>query len=279
MGVFLIQVSGAESGHEETGAKYWWQEPIEKGLYINYDWKLRASRADVWKSIREGHKVLIYCTGDVEPYPSQLSHIFTIIRVELGDEKAVLILGEKIELRQKMTRDEILGRVESGELSEGMGRCGTQGFNIGPIAESDLEVVRKWSESRELKEGMAISRETDLHKYLKEFPEKIEKGLKIIDPKDILPEGAGIPDLVCKDRDGNYVAVEIKPAEAGYDALGQIVSYKGALTKTTSAKVRGIIVASSFDPKMRFSVEITDSRGLKLVELKRYSVNFDLEDV
>ncbi|MQY60469.1 hypothetical protein GH153_01335 [bacterium] len=46
MAVFLIQVSGEESTHDETEAKWWWQEPIEEGVYINYGWKRLK---DVWE--------------------------------------------------------------------------------------------------------------------------------------------------------------------------------------------------------------------------------------
>lgn len=278
MTVFVIQVSGGETTHKETGAKYWWQEPIEKNVYINYDWDKKQVMTDAWKNIKEGDKVIVYCTSNVEPYPSQLSHVFSVWKVELSSEKAKLYLKDKKELRQPMSRDEILEKVESRELSEGMGRCGSQGFNIWQVAESDTDVVQRWSESREIEEGTEISREIDLQKHLMKHPEKIEAGLRVVDPEKLLPEGAGIPDIVCKDSGDNYVVVELKAGQAGYDALGQIVSYRGALVKKTGAKVRGIIVASDFDPKIRFGTDITDSQGVKLVELKKYSVNFDLKN-
>lgn len=94
-----------------------------------------------------------------------------------------------------------------------------------------------------------------------------------------MPEGAGIPDLICKDKDGNYVVVEFKAGEAGYDALGQLVSYKGAVIEKINGVVRGIIVASKFDPKILFGAEIIDSRKVRLAEFKKYSLYFDLEDV
>lgn len=180
--VFLIQVSGEVSTHEEIKVEQWWQEPIERGVYINYHWKDKKRR-DAWESIREGDKVLIYCTGSVGPYPSQISHVFTVEKVELGDEKATLHLVERKELPTGMPLDVVKEKIESGELSEEMRRCGTQGFNIGKVEESDLETILKWSESSGvLKEEVEVSRESDLQRYFRGSPGKIEEGLQVVDP-------------------------------------------------------------------------------------------------
>lgn len=275
LSVFLIQVSGDESTHDETKSEWWWQEPIEEEIYINYGWK-----REIWESIKEGDKVLVYCTGDVEPYPKQLSHVFTVKKVELSDEKAVLSLGEKRELTPGVPLDLIREKIDSKELSEKMKGCGTQGFNIKKIEDSDIDAVLKWTESsRELDEGIEVSKESDLQRYFTSHPNKIEEGLQNIDPQDVLPEGAGIPDLVCKDREGKYVAIELKAGEASYDALGQIVSYMGAIRKKTGGNVRGIIVAATIDSKIRFGSEILAFEGIKMLKFKKYSLRFDVEEV
>ncbi|MFQ6126218.1 MAG: endonuclease NucS domain-containing protein [Candidatus Heimdallarchaeota archaeon] len=282
MAVFLIQVSGGESFHKETKAKQWWQEPIGEGVYIHYNWKDRRDQKDLWEKIREEDKVLVYCTGNVNPYPKQVSHVFTIKKIEFSDvpERAILHLSEKKKLSTGMPLDVIREKVDSGELSNMMGKCGIQGFNIGELEESDLETVLNWSKSiRERKEEIEVSKESDLHKYFSAYPGKIEEGIQVVDPEEALPDGAGIPDLICKDKDGKYVVIEFKAGEAKYDALGQLVSYKGAVNKKIDGEVRGIIVASSFDPKILFGAEIIDSKGTKLAEFKKYSLQFELEDM
>jgi hypothetical protein len=279
--VFLVQVSGDKSTHKETGANWWWQEPIEKGVYINYGWKSRPRGVpEVWKKMQVGDKILIYCTTNVKPFSQTLSHIFTVRKVERKDQKATAHLGDKVQLKPGMPLDVIEQKAESRELSEEMRKCGGQGFNICEVDQSDLEMVMKWSESsKERKEGIEVSREGDLRTYLMQHPERIEKGLRLVtDFQEILPEGAGIPDVVCKDENDNYVAIELKADEADYTALGQVVSYKGAIIKKTNQKVRGIIVALGFDEKIRFGAEVTDSQGLRMAELKKYLLNFDLEN-
>ena len=53
----------------------------------------------------------------------------------------------------------------------------------------------------------------------------------IKDYDEVLPEGAGISDLVCVDMDGNYVVIEFKAGKDSYDALDRLISYKSAIKK------------------------------------------------
>ncbi len=116
---------------------------------------MRKTRRDIWEKIREEVrdrvKVLIYCTGNVKPYPGQIRHIATVAKVVIkevpGDEKAEMHFEEIKELPSGVSHKTIKEKVKSGELSEGMKRCGQQGFNIGEVEESDLERILEWSGS------------------------------------------------------------------------------------------------------------------------------------
>ncbi len=162
MAVFLIQVNGGnckEKKHCDTEAKYLWEEPIKYKVYINYNWKQWEEQKSVWKKIKflfekKGDKVLkvlIYCTGNVKPYPKQIRHIAIVAKVVIkevpSDEKAEMHFEEIKELPSGVSLKTIKEKVKSGELSEGMKRCGQQGFNIGEVEESDLERILEWSGS------------------------------------------------------------------------------------------------------------------------------------
>ena len=119
-----------------------------------------------------------------------------------------------------------------------------------------------------------------MQEYFEAHPDEIEKGIRLITNYDeVLPDGTGIPDLIGVDKDGNYVVVELKAGEAGYDALGQVVSYKSAVKKKTGQKVRAILIAHDFDPKITFVPEVYDSDNIRLVELKKYRLKFEVEDL
>jgi len=192
-----------------------------------------------------------------------------------------MYLKDKTEIRPPMPLDVIRRKIDDGEFSQLMKGCGTQGYNFWKVEERDLKVVEEWMKSHEdvADEAAKISTERDLHRYFTANPNAIEDGLEIINADDVLPDEAGIPDLICKDRNGNYVVVEFKAGTASYDALGQVISYKTAVKHRTGKPVRAILIASDFDPKIKFATEVKDLDGSKLVEFKKYSVRFYLEDV
>lgn len=51
--VFLIQVSGGRSEHDETKAEYWWEEPIKEKMYINYEWKRNRELKEAWEKVKK----------------------------------------------------------------------------------------------------------------------------------------------------------------------------------------------------------------------------------
>jgi len=286
MATFLIQVSGDRSEHKETEANYWWEEPIKEHVYINYGWKDKSREMrEAWERVKEGDKILIYCTGNVKPHPKQISHVAEVEKVERTDEKAVMNLKEVRKLPRGVPLDVIREKVEIGELSGNMRRCGTQGFNICEVEDSDYETIlklaEKLTETTELTEAnVRAEKERELQEYFEAHPDEIEKGIRLITNYDeVLPDGTGIPDLIGVDKDGNYVVVELKAGEAGYDALGQVVSYKSAVKKKTGQKVRAILIAHDFDPKITFVPEVYDSDNIRLVELKKYRLKFEVEDL
>lgn len=60
--------------------------------------KIRKILRETWPEVKEGDKVLVYCTADT-PWPSSLSHIFTVEKVELKDDRAIIFLKDRIEIR------------------------------------------------------------------------------------------------------------------------------------------------------------------------------------
>ena len=144
MSVFLIQVSGGESTNKETKSTKWWQEPIEEHIYINHDWK-RKRGGKYWNYINEGDKIVVYCTGNVPTFPNQISHIFTVKKVEINNDNAMMVLGNKIELPNKISLGTIRKKIKEGIFSEKMKNCGNTGYKIGPIKLTDFNTILELS--------------------------------------------------------------------------------------------------------------------------------------
>ncbi|MGI9229504.1 MAG: endonuclease NucS domain-containing protein, partial [Gammaproteobacteria bacterium] len=67
--------------------------------------------------------------------------------------------------------------------------------------------------------------------------------------------GVGRSDLICRDKDGNFVVLELKAEQSSDDVVGQILRYMGYVQETWAKPegktVSGIILTPSFDERLR----------------------------
>ncbi len=100
--------------------------------------------------------------------------------------------------------------------------------------------------------------EKSLETLLVNRPELLEVGLTVFQRQCRIP--VGIIDLLCVDKDRNYVVVEIKRPSADYrEVVGQITSYMGWVRKHIAGGgqlVRGIIVVGRRNDKLDYSLEL-----------------------
>jgi hypothetical protein len=99
---------------------------------------------------------------------------------------------------------------------------------------------------------------------------KIEQGLQLIKSQFVC-QGIGRIDILCKDKHGNLVVVELKKAGVRHDSIiGQITRYIVYVQKNVAKrnqKVRGLLLVSNADEKLRHSVE-----AIPNVEIKTYTL-------
>ena len=131
------------------------------------------------------------------------------------------------------------------------------------VLDSDVEATLEAS----------VSLESDLHSYLALRIEEVERGLVLLPNGVEYQTEAGRIDLLAKDTSNCLVAVELKAGKAGDSALGQLLGYLGCLS-TTEPSVRGILIASAFDPRVVFAAQ-----ALPQVKLIRYELAFRLHSV
>ncbi|MFH1450938.1 MAG: endonuclease NucS [archaeon] len=109
-----------------------------------------------------------------------------------------------------------------------------------------------------------MGREKDLAKLVIAQPELIEPGLKLEErEKHIIP---GAIDIYCKDKNGNFVVVELKRRTAGLNDVMQLNRYVKEIQrqKGKNEKVRGVLCAPSISPNAK---EMLDRNNFEFAKL------------
>ncbi len=119
-----------------------------------------------------------------------------------------------------------------------------------------------------------ISLERDMQAGLRLDISQLEQGLTIIDDGSERSVDSGLIDITARDAAGATVVIELKAGPVGQRAVAQILTYMGDLiSEEEYARVRGILVASSFDAKAKAA-----AKAVPTLALRKYSVRFLFSD-
>ena len=104
--------------------------------------------------------------------------------------------------------------------------------------------------------------ERHLQEALADLPEAVEAGLRLV--RREWPTDIGPVDLMCRDADGGWVAVEIKRVGT-IEAVEQLTRYLGFIREDPAkAGCRGVLAAQSIKPQ---AVALAESRDIRCVEV------------
>jgi len=132
------------------------------------------------------------------------------------------------------------------------------------VGEEDIEIP-----------SYSVSLEKDLINYLASDPSQIEKGLELKE-KEYDTRNVGRIDLLCIDRNSDFVVVETKKGKESDRVVGQIQRYMGWINRNLAKNgenVRGIIIVNEFDEWLDYAVSVNDH-----IQLKYYEVKFVVRD-
>ena len=127
------------------------------------------------------------------------------------------------------------------------------------VAEIVSDVTHDMGEAAALeKEGV----ERELQELLADSPETCGEGFRLV--RREWPTDIGPVDLMCRDSDDGWVAVEIKRV-ATIDAVEQLTRYLERLADEPGfASCRGVLAAAAIKPQARV---LAESRGIDCVEV------------
>lgn len=99
--------------------------------------------------------------------------------------------------------------------------------------------------------------EANLETIIVEHLDKVEEGLKLIQRQYVCP-GVGRIDVLCEDRSGNLVVIELKKFGVKHNSIiDQVARYMGYVKNHVAISgqgVRGILVVAKADDRLRYAV-------------------------
>lgn len=116
--------------------------------------------------------------------------------------------------------------------------------------------------------------EKDLEEYLVKNLNLIEPGLKLQKRQKQVEVGA--LDLFCKASNGDAVVIELKKVRASDRVFGQICRYIGCIRAhhaKPKQKVRGYIIGSEIDQKLRYAASVAPKGTIQLKTFRRDPIN------
>ena len=108
--------------------------------------------------------------------------------------------------------------------------------------------------------------EIDIHESIKQTPDMVEDGLKVIKHEKETP--AGFIDLFCRDSNDEYVVIEVK-RNPDYNTVLQLQRYVDEIDNEFSGNIRGVLVAPKMTDKI---LDYLEDRGLEFVEVEMEEV-------
>lgn len=132
--------------------------------------------------------------------------------------------------------------------------------------EKRIEEIKKEKETKksekawsleDLEETEAISEvlESEIESSIISNPEILEDGLELIGNQ--YTTGVGYIDILCKDKNGNFVVIELKRGKGSHKVVGQIQKYIAWINENLAQdkQVRGIIVVKEHDKELEYAIK------------------------
>ena len=114
--------------------------------------------------------------------------------------------------------------------------------------------------------------EKDMQDAIRENIAQLDPTLEIIDNGLERKVASGFIDIMAKDSNGCLVVIELKAGKAQDAVVAQILGYMGDIAQEENQPVRGIIVASDFNQRLRSA-----SKAIPNLDLNSYSYTFDFK--
>jgi hypothetical protein len=151
-----------------------------------------------------------------------------------------------------------------------------------PPLQSTINLESESNESEYSTAEISFEFEKQLENFLKDNLEAIERKLKVyVDEEDNYGQqyvtDVGIIDLLCTDKNGNFVVIELKKKRTSDIVVGQVLRYMGWVNQNLNSnkKVRGLIITPEIDNKLEYAASMVPDIQVKYFRVKLEFVTKD----
>lgn len=127
---------------------------------------------------------------------------------------------------------------------------------ISEIAQVQAEDGYEWSLQQLEDRGLVTDfSEADIEVYIASNPGVLEDSLSVEARQ--YPTSIGFIDILCRDKEENFVVVELKRVGGSFEVVGQIQKYMAWIDEKLAKgkQVRGIIVAKAQDEQLEYAIK------------------------
>ncbi|RJS84186.1 DUF1016 family protein [Methanophagales archaeon] len=118
------------------------------------------------------------------------------------------------------------------------------------------KLEKEWSlDDFEETEAVSDVLESEIEASIISNPEILEEGLELVGNQ--YPTSVGYIDILCRDKNENFVVIELKRGTGSYKVVGQIQKYMAWVSENLAKdkQVRGIIVVKEYDQELEYAVK------------------------
>lgn len=208
---------------------------------------------------RLNEDMVVQVLSDQEPSGKRIEGSFVLVKAGSGKYSDLLTehenrVVEAEELIKEILTKENQGRKNLHLFNRNNFRLESMEDNAGNEVERERPRDLPRVGSANVKKNIS---EANLESLLIDNLNVLEEGLELVKQQFDCP-GIGRLDLLCKDKDGNLVVVELKKFGVKHDSiLDQILRYIGYIKTHVAVEgqlVRGIIVVGKIDEKLKYAV-------------------------
>lgn len=231
-------------------SKFGWITIIHKDDGLKFSW-----------SIHKKGTVILWFSKDID-WIIPFKNIINLLKEYNIKGKYIKLLLERL---RDVNNGDFLFNLSSNKVKY-LGDLHPETYYFEFINDLDFEYIE--SVSNQIC-NLLVSSEDALRDFLFENPELIEPSLKAIDKE--YETNIGRIDLLCKDKEDNYVVIELKKKMKSDKVLGQIQRYMGWIKEhliDEDQKVRGIIIQNQVNEKLNYAL-----KTCKTLQVKYYRFN------